>query len=235
MHQLDPWGYIDSMNLYEYVVSNPVNFVDPYGSASQPVVPVPNPPNYPQPYPGSGGRKIYIYSEHSPEGSYGASKRYARERGMDFHKIGTKRDKNDTVISSPEDQLANITGKYKKDCVSELTLFGHGKAAGISTEPSGLSGINGYIAPDVAKRIAVKLCPDAVVNICSCHPADYQQNHQMLADKLQARVCACDGPLYAPCNCAGSWKCKTPKTFDRGIAAGRMAKQEDVQGITGAY
>ncbi|MBZ0165728.1 MAG: RHS repeat-associated core domain-containing protein, partial [Candidatus Omnitrophica bacterium] len=29
--QRDPMGYYDSMNLYEYVASNPLNFVDPYG------------------------------------------------------------------------------------------------------------------------------------------------------------------------------------------------------------
>lgn len=29
--QRDPLGYYDSMNMYEYVVSNPVNWVDPYG------------------------------------------------------------------------------------------------------------------------------------------------------------------------------------------------------------
>jgi len=29
--QFDPLGYIDSMNLYEYVTNNPINYIDPYG------------------------------------------------------------------------------------------------------------------------------------------------------------------------------------------------------------
>jgi len=34
--QRDPLGYFDGMNLYEYVISNPINFADPTGNATTP-------------------------------------------------------------------------------------------------------------------------------------------------------------------------------------------------------
>jgi len=52
----EPAGYVDGMNLYEFVTSNPVNLVDPLGlKAEDPATNpenTPRPPGHPGPWPG---------------------------------------------------------------------------------------------------------------------------------------------------------------------------------------
>ena len=76
------------------------------------------------------------------------------------------------------------------------------------------------LPPEFAKRIAAKLCPNAVVNVCSCGQGGGVR-HQNLADMLQAKVCACTHKVKGRCNCLGKWVCKNPTP----ISTAKLAAQ----------
>jgi hypothetical protein len=86
--------------------------------------------------------------------------------------------------------------------------------AGISTETGWRSGINQNLDPEVAKRIAKKLCKGAVVNICSCAAAKNDAKLQRLANKPKPRSVAAPGTLkgVAPARGSGSALSRTRKT-----------------------
>jgi len=178
--------YADGMNLYQYVGGSPTGWVDI-----------------------DGEKRVNIVSTHTTPFDY----TNWRLHGGDTYEIGTVRDETGGITSDPGVQLANILEKYQ-GCISELNLSGHGYGAGISTETGWRSGINQNLDPEVAKRIAKKLCKGAVVNICSCAAAKNDAKLQRLANKLQAKVCGCTGNVEGRCTCKGIWKCLEPNSQD---------------------
>jgi RHS repeat-associated protein len=137
----------------------------------------------------------------------------------DQYRIGTTRTGDD---SDPSGQLAVILERYQ-GCISELNLSGHGYGCGISTEDGWRSGINQNMPADIARRIAGKLCKGATVNICSCSAARDAAKHQRMANKLQAKVCACTGTVSGRCSCDGTWVCLDPNDVDDAVLRAREA------------
>ncbi len=58
------------------------------------------------------------------------------------------------------------------------------------------------------------LCPDAVINLCSCGYPNSAANRQQLANETKRKVCSCDGDVNPPCHCIGNWECSYPAGKD---------------------
>jgi hypothetical protein len=202
--QRDPLGYHDGFNLYQYVSSSPMNWVDTFGE--QQIDPGDVPPDV-------DGRDEPTDCTFECAGSpkaVGGPPPGIFEPGLD-----------------PDTLLKACTCLPKSSC-SKITVGGHGAAdAGVCVTTPGDDGPvyhdcfgcrRGRLTKHFGRIAACfkqRLQPGGYVRICSCggwNPQTFDECLKRMARIIGAKVCACSGAATSNderyCVCKGKWVCR---------------------------